>query len=107
MTSSGAIRDCTCGVYALRVHPRVSGRHDRSGSLCETAPVSVQPRVVVIGCGYWGQNLIRNFAELGALVGVTDIDEAAAVATADRYGVDAYAVEDAIETPAAPALVVA
>jgi len=23
-----------------------------------------KPRVAVVGCGYWGQNLIRNFAEL-------------------------------------------
>jgi UDP-2-acetamido-3-amino-2,3-dideoxy-glucuronate N-acetyltransferase len=31
-------------------------------------------RVVVIGTGYWGKNLIRNFFELGALTGVCDQD---------------------------------
>ncbi|MFC2005857.1 Gfo/Idh/MocA family oxidoreductase [Chloroflexota bacterium] len=30
--------------------------------------------VAVIGCGYWGQNLIRNFAELGALHTFCDIN---------------------------------
>ncbi len=24
------------------------------------------PRVAVVGCGAWGKNLVRNFAELGA-----------------------------------------
>ena len=30
------------------------------------------PRVAVAGCGYWGKNLVRNFAELGALELVCD-----------------------------------
>jgi UDP-2-acetamido-3-amino-2,3-dideoxy-glucuronate N-acetyltransferase len=32
------------------------------------------PGVAVIGCGYWGQNLVRNFAELGALIAVCDVE---------------------------------
>ena len=28
-----------------------------------------QVRVAAVGCGYWGKNLVRNFAELGALGG--------------------------------------
>ena len=30
--------------------------------------------IAVIGCGYWGKNLVRNFAELGALHTICDID---------------------------------
>ena len=32
--------------------------------------------VAVIGCGYWGKNLVRNFAQLGALspVSYTHLD---------------------------------
>ncbi|KAF0116756.1 MAG: 2 3 4 5-tetrahydropyridine-2 6-dicarboxylate N-acetyltransferase [Rhodospirillaceae bacterium] len=30
------------------------------------------PNVAVIGCGYWGRHLVRNFAELGALGGICD-----------------------------------
>lgn len=34
-------------------------------------------RVGVIGCGYWGKNLVRNFHELGALAAVCDVNEVA------------------------------
>jgi len=34
------------------------------------------PGVAVIGCGYWGKNLVRNFHELGALHMVCDGAEA-------------------------------
>lgn len=33
---------------------------------------SAIPRVVVVGCGYWGRNLVRNFHALGALAAVVD-----------------------------------
>ncbi|WP_337875550.1 Gfo/Idh/MocA family oxidoreductase [Elioraea sp.] len=45
--------------------------------------------VAVIGCGAWGRNLVRNFAELGALAAVCDADAAAAQREAERYGVPA------------------
>ena len=35
-----------------------------------------QPKVAVIGCGYWGKNLVRNFNQLGALAMVVDATEA-------------------------------
>jgi UDP-2-acetamido-3-amino-2,3-dideoxy-glucuronate N-acetyltransferase len=34
--------------------------------------VAVSAKVAVVGCGYWGRNLIRNFRELGSLVAVCD-----------------------------------
>lgn len=34
------------------------------------------PRVAVIGCGYWGKNLVRNFHQLGRLAMVADTTEA-------------------------------
>jgi predicted dehydrogenase len=37
------------------------------------APIpSPLPRVAVVGCGYWGRNLVRNFHALGALAAVVD-----------------------------------
>jgi len=33
------------------------------------------PRIALIGAGYWGKNLIRNFSELGALRVICDSDE--------------------------------
>lgn len=35
------------------------------------------PHVAVVGCGYWGKNLVRNFSQLGALRLICDSDEAA------------------------------
>lgn len=43
-------------------------------------------QIAVAGCGYWGKNLVRNFAELGALAAICDPDEAAAGELARRYG---------------------
>ena len=37
-----------------------------------------QVPVAVIGCGYWGKNLVRNFAELGVLAAICDPDQATA-----------------------------
>jgi hypothetical protein len=28
-----------------------------------------EPRIAVLGAGYWGKNIVRNFAELGVLAG--------------------------------------
>ena len=33
------------------------------------------PRLAIIGCGYWGKNLVRNVHELGALTRVCDLTE--------------------------------
>lgn len=45
--------------------------------------MSVQ--VAVIGCGYWGVNLVRNFAQLRALRWICDQDEASLKAQAQLY----------------------
>lgn len=37
-----------------------------------------KPWVAVLGCGYWGKNLIRNFAELGNLFAVSDLNKSSA-----------------------------
>src|SRR5229473_869291 len=37
------------------------------------------PRIAVIGCGYWGRNLVRNMAGLGALGAIHDVDAGVAV----------------------------
>lgn len=41
--------------------------------------------VAVVGCGYWGRNLVRNFAELGALRTVCDANTEALAYIAARY----------------------
>src|SRR5450759_1567324 len=38
------------------------------GSLARSARMQIgQSSIAVIGCGYWGKNMVRNFAKLGAL----------------------------------------
>jgi len=49
------------------------------------------PTVGVVGCGYWGKNLIRNFSELGSLRVVCDVDSARAGSLAGKYKVDSCA----------------
>ncbi|MGE5603379.1 MAG: Gfo/Idh/MocA family protein, partial [Nitrososphaerales archaeon] len=41
----------------------------------EPAAAKAIPPVAVIGCGYWGKNLVRNFKELGSLALVADVTE--------------------------------
>lgn len=45
------------------------------------------PRVAVIGCGYWGRNLVRVFDQLGALGAVHDPDPAVADAMTETHHV--------------------
>jgi len=48
---------------------------------------ALKPRVAVLGSGYWGKNLVRNFHELGALHCVCDPREEALMDAHDMYGV--------------------
>src|SRR5690242_14532148 len=41
----------------------------------------------VVGCGYWGKNLVRSFHELGSLKAVCDVDESRLKESAAAYGV--------------------
>ena len=69
------------------------------------------PWVAVSGCGIWGRNLLRAFADLGALRAVQDVDEHAAAMGAKAHGVPARSFDEllndadidavAIATPAA------
>ncbi|OGT15874.1 MAG: hypothetical protein A3J49_08835 [Gallionellales bacterium RIFCSPHIGHO2_02_FULL_57_16] len=43
------------------------------------------PNVAVVGSGYWGQNLVRNFYALGALRLVCDRDEHVLAAMRSQY----------------------
>lgn len=54
------------------------------------------PRIAVIGCGNWGRNLVRNFAELGALEAVVEADDKAATAISSKYGVRRASLSDVL-----------
>lgn len=48
-----------------------------------TAPSKI--KVAVVGVGYWGKNLVRNFHELGALAALCDSDKAQEEACKQQY----------------------
>ena len=35
----------------------------------------MKKNIAVVGCGYWGKNLVRNFYEINALYGICDVNE--------------------------------
>ena len=54
--------------------------------------------VAVIGCGYWGKNLIRNFSEIGELSAVCDEDEVIAKKFSKQYEVPALTFDEVLKS---------
>ena len=52
--------------------------------------------VAVIGCGHWGKNLVRNFAELGALASISDPNRELAIQFGDKYEVPVLTFESTL-----------
>lgn len=48
----------------------------------------MKKNIAVVGCGHWGKNLVRNFAELGSLSALCDPDQEAAEKLSRRYEVN-------------------
>jgi UDP-2-acetamido-3-amino-2,3-dideoxy-glucuronate N-acetyltransferase len=65
------------------------------------------PRVAVIGCGYWGRNLVRNMAALGALGAVYDVDAAVAGRMAADYRVPMRSWRDILADQTLPGVAIA
>ena len=55
--------------------------------------------IAVIGCGYWGKNLIRNFYELGELSAVSDSDKLLAKEFSEKYKVPSLTFEEVLNSP--------
>ena len=55
-------------------------------------------KVAVIGCGHWGKNLVRNFAELGALGAVSDPNEGLAAQFSAEYNVPALEYDAVLDS---------
>ena len=68
-------------------------------------------KVAVIGCGYWGKNLVRAFSEIGSLAAISDYNTNLAIDLSKKYTVRQETFDDilinknidavAIATPAA------
>ena len=65
-------------------------------------------KVAVIGAGWWGKNLVRNFAELSALHCVCDVSEQTLAQVRQKYGVHVTtSVDEVLNDPAVDAVVIA
>lgn len=71
------------------------------------AAVAPAPRVAVLGCGYWGRNLVRNFSTLGALAAVADPVPERAREMERLYGAPARPVEAILGSRGIDAVVLA
>ena len=56
----------------------------------------MKKNIAVVGCGYWGKNLVRNFSELGALYSVTDANIETANNYANQYKVKSLTFDKTI-----------
>ena len=66
-----------------------------------------RPRVAVIGCGYWGRNLVRNFHALDALAAVVDANAGVAQGFARDCGVPALELDQALADAGIDGVVIA
>jgi len=48
----------------------------------------MRKNIAVIGCGYWGKNLVRNFYELNSLYAICDIDDSKLKPLQEKYPVE-------------------
>ncbi|MCX7353001.1 MAG: Gfo/Idh/MocA family oxidoreductase, partial [Proteobacteria bacterium] len=55
-------------------------------------------KISVIGCGYWGKNLVRNFSELGVLHSVCDAKHELANTASQTYGIPALSLEEVLKS---------
>lgn len=58
------------------------------------------PRIAHVGYGYWGKNIARNLAELGALAAIVDDNPAAAGQASFLYDVPARSFDEVLADPA-------
>ena len=55
--------------------------------------------IAVIGCGYWGKNLVRNYFELGALSSICDPNYSIAHEFAEKYNVKNCSFKEILDDP--------
>ena len=70
-------------------------------------PTVRAPRVAVIGCGYWGKNLVRDFHGHGALEAIVEANPATRDALSAQYRVRALTLDQTLADPAVDGVVIA
>lgn len=67
----------------------------------------MKKNIAVVGCGYWGKNLVRNFANLGSLYAVSDYNTEIANKFALQYDVRSYSFDEIVISPNIKGIVLA
>lgn len=65
------------------------------------------PNIVVVGVGYWGKNLCRNFSRIGALSAVSDSNSELAGSRGQEYQVPAVTWQEILDNPNIDAVAIA
>src|SRR5262245_23286228 len=76
-------------------------------SSSDLAIEAARPKVAVLGAGYWGKNLVRNFATLGALAAIVDQDRSTAQPLGITYKVPTVSVDEVLSDPSIAAVAIA
>jgi predicted dehydrogenase/acetyltransferase-like isoleucine patch superfamily enzyme len=79
----------------------------RAGAASRGHSAAAKPSIAVIGCGYWGKNLVRNFHALGALAAIYDADENTAATMTRQYGAQNRPFTDILADPAIAGVAIA
>ena len=66
-----------------------------------------EANIAVIGCGHWGKNLVRNYAQLGALKSIVDGNPDTAKKMAADHNVSAQTYDEVLADPAIKGVVIA
>ena len=67
----------------------------------------MKKNIAVVGCGHWGKNLVRNFAELGSLIALCDPDHETAKKLSNQYEVKNLSFVEILSDPAIEGVVLA
>lgn len=64
-------------------------------------------RVAVVGCGHWGENLVRNFARLDCLAAICDSDATRTQHLGKQYNAPAHTLKEILQDDAVHAVAIA
>ena len=59
----------------------------------------MKKNIAVVGCGYWGKNLVRNYFELGVLSSICDPNHLIASTFAKKYNVKSCSFAEILDDP--------
>jgi UDP-2-acetamido-3-amino-2,3-dideoxy-glucuronate N-acetyltransferase len=76
-------------------------------AVASLAAASGRPRIAAVGAGYWGKNIVRNFAALDALAAIVDQDQSTAQVLSAEHGGLVSTFEDVLADASIAAIAVA